>query len=124
MPKKNTIIRNKTNPAIQPIEAVWCESFFTRLRGFTFRSDLGQKEGLILVEARDSRLDTSIHMFFVWTDLAVVWANSKYEVVDIVLAKAWRPFYAPTHPARYVIEFHPSRHGDFKPGELISFENV
>lgn len=77
----------------------------------------------MLVEARDSRLDTAIHMFFVWTDLAVVWVNSKNEVVDNQLAKAWRPFYASKKPARYVIEFHPNRHGDFKPGDQVSFEH-
>ncbi len=124
MPDNIIIIRNLTNPIIQPLEAQWCESFFTRLRGFTFRSGLLPNEGLVLVEARDSRLDTSIHMFFVWTDLAVVWVNSANEVVDTALAKAWRPFYAPAWPARYVIEFHPQRHGDFRPGEHISFENA
>jgi len=122
MPKNKTIIRNLTNPAIQPIEAMWCESFFSRLRGFTFRSGVQPTEGLVLVEARDSRLDTSIHMFFVWTDLAVAWVNSSNEVVDTALAKAWRPFYAPAHPARYVIEFQPERHGDFRLGDHISFE--
>jgi uncharacterized membrane protein (UPF0127 family) len=124
MPKNKTTIRNLTNPAIEPIEADWCESFFTRLRGFTFRSSLKPEEGLVLVESHDSRLDTSIHMFFVWTDLAVAWVNSDNVVVDIALAKAWRPFYAPGHPARYVIEFHPGRHGDFQPGQRISFDHV
>ena len=77
----------------------------------------------MLVEARDSRLDTSIHMFFVWTDLAVAWVDSKNEVVDNVLAKAWRPYYAPVRPARYVIEFQPQRHGDFRPGDRVEFEH-
>ena len=124
MKNKITTIRNLTNPAISPLQAQWCQSFFLRLRGFTFRSNLENAESLVLVEARDSRLDTSIHMFFVWTDLAVVWVNSNNEVVDTALAKAWRPFYAPCKPARYVIEFHPNRHGDFKPGDRVSFEHA
>ena len=119
-----TQIRNLTNPAIAPIRAKWCQSFFARLRGFTFRSSLEQDEGLVLVEARDSRLDTSIHMFFVWTDLAVAWVNSDNEVVDTALARAWRPFYAPAKPACYVIEFHPKRHGDFQPGDRIMFDHA
>ena len=77
----------------------------------------------MLVESRDSRIDTSIHMFFVWTDLAVAWVNSDKIVVDTVLAKAWRPFYGPAKPARYVIEFHPARHGDFRPGDQVAFDN-
>jgi uncharacterized membrane protein (UPF0127 family) len=118
-----TQVLNLTNPNIQPIQARWCQSFLSRLRGFTFRSDLGANEGLVLVEARDSRLDTAIHMFFVRTDLAVVWVNSDHVVVDRVLAKAWRPFYASSQPACYVIEFHPRRHGDFLPGDRISFNH-
>lgn len=117
-------IRNQNNPAQAPLRAKWCQSFFARLRGFTFRASLENDEGLVLVEARDSRLDTSIHMFFVWTDLAVAWVNSQNEVVDTVLAKAWRPYYAPTKPARYVIEFHPARHGDFKPGDQVIFDHA
>jgi uncharacterized membrane protein (UPF0127 family) len=118
------LIRNLTNPASGVIRACWCQSFISRLRGFTFRSSLNQDEGLVLVEARDSRIDTSIHMFFVWTDLAIAWVNSKNEVVDIALAKAWRPFYASAKPARYVIEFHPQRHGEFKPGDQVAFDHA
>jgi uncharacterized protein len=123
MKKNVTQVINLTRPEIQPIQARWCQSFFSRLRGFTFRSDLGDNEGLMLVEARESRLDTAIHMFFVWTDLAVVWVNSDRVVVDQVLAKAWRPFYASSQPARYVLEFHPRRQGDFLPGDRISFDH-
>ncbi|MCX6064331.1 MAG: DUF192 domain-containing protein [Chloroflexi bacterium] len=122
MRNKTVRIRNLTRSAIPIIQARWCQDFFSRLIGFTFRSSLEKEEGLVLVEARDSRFDTSIHMFFVWTDLSVAWVNSDNEVVDNVLAKAWRPFYAPARPARYVIEFHPARHGDLRPGERISFE--
>jgi uncharacterized membrane protein (UPF0127 family) len=116
------LIRNLNRPNLAPIRARWCQSFFSRLRGFTFRSSLEIDEGLVLVEARENRIDTAIHMFFVWTDLSIAWVNSQNEVVDITLAKAWRPFYAPTHPACYVIEYHPSRHGDFQPGDRITFE--
>lgn len=117
------IIRNLNRTALTPIRARWCQSFFSRLRGFTFRARLEKNEGLVLVESRDSRIDTSIHMFFVWTDLAVAWVNSQNEVVDTALARAWRPFYAPARPACYVIEFHPARHGDFQPGDQVAFDH-
>ena len=118
------LIRNLTKPAVDVIQARWCRSFFSRLSGFTFRSSIDKNEGLVLVEARDSRLDTSIHMFFVWTDLAIAWVNSNNEVVDTALAKAWRPFYASSKPARYVIEFHPERHGEFHAGDHVAFDHV
>lgn len=117
------IIRNLNNPAIAPIRGKWCQSFLARLRGFTFRSSLERDEGLVLVETRDSRIETAIHMLFVWTDLAVAWVNSQNEVVDTALAKSWRPFYGPAKPARYVIEYHPARHGDLRPGDQIAFDH-
>jgi len=117
-------LRNLSNPAVRPVQAKWCGSFWSKLRGFTFRSSLQPDEGLLLVEGRDSRVDTSIHMMFVWTDLAVIWINSKNEVVDSVLAKAWRPFYASARPARYILEIHPNRMGEFKPGDIVDFDHA
>lgn len=117
-------IHNQSNPSITPVQAKWCESFLSKLRGYTFRSSLSMDEGLLLVEQRDSRIETSIHMMFVWTDLAVFWINSQNEVVDSVLAKAWRPFYAPARPARYILEIHPNRLGDFKPGDIVDFNHA
>lgn len=116
-------IRNLSKPELSPIRGKWCQSFAARLRGFTFRSSLERDEGLVLVDTRDSRIDASIHMFFVWTDLAVAWVNSENEVVDTTLAKSWRPFYGPSRPARYVIEYHPARHGDLQPGDRIAFDH-
>jgi len=118
------LIRNRTNPAIAPVRARWCESFLSKLRGYTFRRSLRPDEGLLLVERRDSRVDTSIHMMFVWTDLAVIWINSANEVVDTVLARSWRPFYASARPARYILEIHPDRHGEFKAGDIVDLDHA
>ena len=118
------ILRNLSNSACQPIRAHWCESFLSKLRGYTFRNSLTHDEGKLLVEQRDSRVDTSIHMMFVWTDLAVIWINSNQEVVDTVLAKAWRPFYASARPARYILEIHPERLAEFKIGDRVEFDHV
>ncbi len=89
-----------------------------------FRSSLPSDKGILLVEGRDSRLDTSIHMLFVFMDLAVIWINSEKVVVDTVLARSWRPAYMPSHPARYILEIHPSRLVEFSNGDHIEFQNV
>jgi len=89
-----------------------------------FRSDLDVDSGLLLVEGRDSRMDTSIHMLFVFMDLGVIWINSDKVVVDTVLARAWRPAYFPRQAARYTLEIHPSRLNEFKLGDHVEFENV
>lgn len=102
----------------------YCDSFLCKLRGLMFRSRLSPEEGLLLVEKRDSRLDTSIHMFFVSFDLAVFWINSKMTVVDKVIAKSWRPAYFPKSGAKYTLEIHPVRWEDYEIGDKVEIKNV
>ena len=123
MPNHTVLIHNRSNSLNTPIQAKWCVSFLSRLQGFTFRHALDSNEGLVLVEKRNSRLDTSIHMLFVWTDLAVIWVNSESIVVDTVLAKSWHPAYISAHAACYTIEVHPARLNEFHIGDEIYFEH-
>jgi uncharacterized membrane protein (UPF0127 family) len=123
MPKTITI-ENKNRVIEGPLHIKYCDTFLTQLRGFTLRSLLAPDEGLILVGARDSRLGSSIHMFFVSFDLSVIWINSAMQVVDKVLAKSWRPAYFSKQPARYVLEVHPARWGDFEIGDTVEFKDA
>ena len=89
-----------------------------------FRLPLDLNDGLLLVERKDSRLDTSIHMFFVPFDLAVFWINSDLTVVDKIIAKSWRPAYMSKANARYTLEVHPDRFGDYQVGDKVEFKNA
>ena len=121
----NTIsIENKTKNLHGGFRLKYCDTFLTQLRGLMFRSRLARDEGLVLVGIKDSRLDSSIHMFFVSFDLTVLWVNSQMKVVDKVLARSWRPMYFSKIPARYVVEIHPERWGDFEIGDEVQFKNV
>jgi uncharacterized membrane protein (UPF0127 family) len=121
---KTIQLEDKTRPLANPLNAVYCDSFLCRLRGLMFRSSLASDQGLLLVERGDSRFDTAIHMLFVFMDLAVIWINSEMVVVDTVLARAWRPAYAPRQPAKYILEIHPDRLKEFQVGDLVAFQNV
>jgi uncharacterized membrane protein (UPF0127 family) len=118
------IIQNLNKKIKDPPRVGYCSSFLCRLRGLMFRSHLGLNEGLLLVERRDSRVDTSIHMFFVPFDLAVFWINSEMTVVDKVIAKSWHPAYLPKAGARYTLEIHPDRFGDYEIGDKVEFKKV
>jgi len=117
-------IQNQSRPLPAPLQAIYCDSFLCRLRGLMFRSSLEHSEGLLLVEGRDSRLDTSIHMLFVPMDLAVIWINSKYTVVDTILARSWHLAYAPRQAAKFTLEIHPSRLNEFEIGDVVDFQHV
>ena len=70
--------------------------------------NLAQDEGLLFVTKGESKTGTSIHMFFMFIDIAVIWVNANGVVVDKTLAKPWRLYYAPQAPAMYYIEANPS----------------
>ena len=123
MPKPIFVI-NLTRPLAQPARVGYGDSFFDKLRGLMFRTRLARDEGLLLVERRDSRLETSIHMFFVPFDLAVFWINSELTVVDKVIAKSWRPAYFPKADAKFTLEIHPDRFGDYEIGDRVEFKNA
>ncbi len=123
MPKTITI-GNRNRKIEGALRIKYCDTFFTQLRGLTFRSRLPRDEGLLLVGRRDSRLDSSIHMLFVPFDLSVIWINSKMQVVGKVLAKSWRPAYFSKQPARYVLEIHHERWGDFEVGDGVEFKDA
>jgi uncharacterized protein len=119
----NPVIVYNLNKAIkEPAYVGYADSFLSKLRGLMFRSRLDPNEGLLLVEKQDSRLDTSIHMFFVPFDLAVFWINSEMTVVDKVIAKSWRPAYFPKADAKYTLEIHPDRWGDYEIGDMVEFK--
>ena len=117
-------IENKNRKIEGALRIKYCDTFLTQLRGLTFRSRLGRDEGLLLVGRRDSRLDSSIHMLFVPFDLSVIWINSAMQVVDKILAKRWRPAYFSKQPARFVLELHPERWGDFEIGDTVEFKDA
>lgn len=123
MPRQ-IVVENK-NRKIETLPVIkYCDTFLTQLRGFTLRARLSPDEGLVLVGKRDSRLDSSIHMLFVSFDLTVIWINSTMQVVDKVLAKSWRPAYVSKQPAKYVLEIHPKRWGDYEIGDTVQFKDV
>ena len=117
-------VQNLDNPNQTKLNIKYCDTFLCKLRGLMFRSELAADEGLLFVYGRDSRVDTSIHMFFMNFDIAVIWINEAMQVVDKVLAKRWKPAYAPRSGAKYVLETHPERLADFEIGNKVKFNDV
>ncbi|MFM8367630.1 MAG: DUF192 domain-containing protein [Chloroflexota bacterium] len=117
-------VQNLSQKLDKPALVGYCDTFLCKLRGLMFRSRLSPDDGLLLVEKRDSRLDTSIHMLFVPFDLAVFWINSDMTVVDKVIAKSWKPAYFPKADAKFTLEIHPDRWADYEIGDKVEFKNA
>ncbi len=115
---------NLDHPLASPLRVRVCGTFFCRLRGLMFAPPLALGEGLLLDQKRCSRLNAGIHMLFMRTDLTVVWADEHKVVVDIRLARRWRPVYLPVKPARYVLELSPARFLEFRIGDRLQFDET
>lgn len=116
-------VRNQIHPFAEPLIVDKCDTFFTRLRGFMFQSGVARQAGLLFYQDRENRLDSAIHMFFVNFDLGVLWLDPQRRVVDRLIARRWRPYYAPSRPAKYILEIHPDRLKDFQIGDTLDFED-
>lgn len=117
------VLRNVDTGVILLPRLKWCQGFWCHLRGLMFRRSLTDDEGLIFVYGRESKLDTSIHMFFMAFAIATVWLDKQGRVVDKVLAKPWRPAYASHVPAQYTIEARPALLDRVAIGDRLEFES-
>ncbi|WP_297548020.1 DUF192 domain-containing protein [Thermococcus sp.] len=97
------------------------DNFFRRFRGLMLVSNVNYS--LVFVLPVESRLNASIHMFFMLSDIDVIWLDSTKRVVDFRRAKRWR-VYSPKKPAKYIIEGPAGliKALQIEEGDLISWE--
>lgn len=115
------MLTNLTSSEILAQTVTRCETFWKRGRGLMFRRLLPKDEVYLFVERRASLAATTIHMFFVFFPIAVVWLDAEKRVVDKTLAKPFRPYYAPRQPAQYFVEGHPSLLERVSIGDQLEF---
>jgi len=84
-----------------------------------FSKQIPLDQGIILVENKESKINTSIHMMFMNYNLTVLWLDEKLVVVDKVLAKRWFPIYFPKAQAQYVVELHSAQFPNFAIGDQL-----
>ena len=99
-----------------------CASFLCRGRGLTFRRSLPEDEGLLLVGSRENRLDSAIHMVFVFFPITAIWLDCQGTIVDVQLARPFRPLYVPCGPARDVLEGSPALLERVAIGDRLRFD--
>ncbi len=104
---ETTLKISREDGQLLPLNVRRCGTFACRLRGLTFRRRLGDDEALLFVAATESRLGTAIHMFYVFFPIGVVWLNGDGIVVDKVVARPFRPYYAPRAAAKCFVEGPP-----------------
>ncbi len=116
------ILQNDSTQQIILKRVQLCESFWCHFRGLMLIKHLPADNGLLFVTGRESKAQTTIHMFFMRFPIGVVWLDSERRVVDAQLAKPWRPAYAPCAPAQYFLEANVSILDRVKVGDVLRFD--
>ena len=114
-------VQNQSRPFFPSLSATYCDTFWSRFRGLMFRSSLGPDQALLLVDKKDNRLDSAIHMLFMKFDITAVWINSQKKVVDVKLARKGQLMLIPQQAACFVLEAHPAQYSNFQIGDTITF---
>jgi uncharacterized membrane protein (UPF0127 family) len=117
------IVENKTNTKASPLHLGICDTFLTRLKGLMFTRSIPEYGGLLFINSAEDRVNSAIHMYFMDIDLTIIWLDSSYTVVDKVLARRWVTLAAPAKNAKYIIETHVDRFGDYNCGDLLEITN-
>ena len=116
------MIKNLTTGQVIATEVKWRSTFLSKGRGLMFRRAIGEDEAFVFVESRESIGLTTIHMFFVFFPIAVLWLDAEKKVVNKVLAHPFRPYYAPQRPAQYFVEGHPNILNKVQIGDRLELE--
>jgi uncharacterized membrane protein (UPF0127 family) len=117
------VIKNLTSGQIIATEVKWCDTFLSRGQGLMFRRAIGEDEAFVFAKSRESVSLTSIHMFFVFFPIAVIWLDAEKKVVDKKLARPFCPYYAPQRPAQYYVEGHFSILDKVQIGDRLELES-
>ncbi|WP_099211339.1 DUF192 domain-containing protein [Thermococcus henrietii] len=115
------MIINETKGRVWHGRVELADTFFKRFRGLMLVGNVSY--ALVFVLPVESRLNASIHMLFMLSDIDVIWLDSTKSVVDFKRAKKWR-VYAPKKPAKYIIEGPVGliRSLEVEEGDLISWQ--
>jgi uncharacterized membrane protein (UPF0127 family) len=114
------LVNQTTGESLAP-RVVMCDSFWKKLRGLMFRRVLSPDEAYVFVSARESVAEATIHMFFVFFPIAVLWLDAQKQVVDTTLARPFRLYYAPKRAAQYFCECVPEALDRVHEGDQLAF---
>jgi len=99
-----------------------CDAFFSKSKGLMFSRRLRKRDALIFVADREGRMETTIHMFFVFFAIDVVWLDKDKKVVDKrENIKPFTPLIIPEKPAEYVVELPKNTARHINRGDILKF---
>jgi uncharacterized protein len=96
-------------------------SFFAKLKGLMFERKKNFNYCLIFDMKKQAKFRNSIHMFFVFFPILVLFCDNEKKVVDKKILKPFCPLYIPKKPARYILEMPTKFENKIKLDEKINW---
>ncbi len=116
------LLNKTTGKKVMP-KAVLAETPWQKMKGLMFEDPKRFDYALIFVLPRESVVNASIHMLFVFFPIDVVYLSRERKVVDIV--KNLQPFalgYAPKKPAKFFVELPAGKAKGIKIGHELEWK--
>ena len=95
---------------------------FTRFKGLMFEKKENFDYGLIFELAKEGRINSSVHMLFVFFPIDIVFLNSQKIVVDKATLNPWKLNYTPKKSAKYFVELPNGIGNKIKSGEKLQWD--
>jgi uncharacterized membrane protein (UPF0127 family) len=115
------VLVNQTTGVSLARRVTTCDTFGRRLRGLMFRRQLSADEAYLFVFRNESVVEASVHTLFVFFSIALLWLDAERRVIDVRLAKPFRPYFAPRQAAQYLVEGTPGLLDLARVGDRVAF---
>ncbi len=98
-------------------------SFFALFKGLMFEKKKNFDYAMVFVLPVASRTAASIHTFFVFFPIDVVFLDSQKKVIEVAKSvKPFTPIYMPKKPAAYFVELPEGKSEKISPGNIIEWK--
>jgi len=97
-----------------------CDTDYLKAKGLMFRFSKFENEALVFVLNEESRANASIHMFFVFFPIDVLFLDKDKKIADFKKnVLPFTPLVIPKNPAKYVVELPKGTLKQVKRGQKI-----
>ncbi|MBS3117818.1 DUF192 domain-containing protein [Candidatus Woesearchaeota archaeon] len=100
----------------------WCTTPWQRFLGQRCKKNLREGEATIFLGKKETKLNMTVDMLFVFAPLDIIWLDSKKKIVDIKKGVLpFTPWIVPKKKAKYMIELRKGKAESLKEEDTLSF---
>ncbi len=97
-------------------------NFLSRAKGLMFERKSNFNYALIISLSRETCIRATLHSFFVFFPIGVLFLNSEKKVVEKTLLKPFTFSYTPKKRSKYIVELEPEKLKEVEVGDELKWE--